>query len=171
LIVGGTQVLELDGSACGRAYTLEVTAANGCGDTTTHVVSCEACQPAEVSPPGTAVPFRLGLDAAGTVEFELLPEPGVTYHLYQADDLLASLAGDWSRKICDLASESAGTWTAVGPDTARWTPIVPGLIFEGYWVVIAESRSVEGPYGTVSGGFPRTPDTDGLGSVLSVGCP
>ena len=103
---------------------------------------------------------------------KLLPDPGVTYHLYHAVDVASFLAGDWTNKFCDLAAAAAGsTWTLVDATTARWTPALPLLIFEGYWVVVAENAGLEGPYGTVTGGLPRPADLDGIGSNLNVGCP
>lgn len=164
-VIGTSQVLSLGLEACGRSYTATVEGVNGCFASESHPIVCQTCTPPEVSGSGTLVPFRMGLDAAGTIEFELLPDPDVTYNLYQADTIAEILAGEWGFKYCDLSSPVLGTWTPIGPDTVRWTPIVPVLVFEGHWVVVAERFGYEGSYG------PRPSDTDGAGSVASVGCP
>ena len=64
------------------------------------------------------------------------------------------------------------TWTPIAADKVRWTPIVPELIFPGYWVVMAEEKSLflEGSYGVQTGGAPRTKDADGNGSGGDIGC-
>jgi hypothetical protein len=54
----------------------------------------------------------------------------------------------------------------------RFTPVVPGLIFPGFWVVVAESaQGFVGSFGFGSRGVPRPPDADGLGSLGTFGCP
>ncbi|TDI12740.1 MAG: hypothetical protein E2P04_05010 [Acidobacteria bacterium] len=164
-VVGTSQVLALGLEACGRTYTVTVEGVSGCFGSEPHPVACQACTPPEVSAAATPVPLRMGLDAAGTIEFELLSEPYVVYHLYHADTAAEVLAGDWTHKFCDLASQTLGTWTPIGPDTVRWTPIGPGLILEGHWVVVAERFGYEGSFG------PRPSDTDGAGSAQPAGCP
>ena len=138
---------------------------NGCFGSEPHPIVCQVCTPPEVSGAGSMVPFRMGLDAAGTLEFELLPDPDVKYHLYHAATAAEILAGDWTNKFCDLSSGALGTWTPIGPDTVRWTPVVPALILEGHWVVVAERFGFEGPFG------PRPSDADGAGSTVPEGCP
>jgi subtilisin-like proprotein convertase family protein len=170
-VVGTSQVLPLDAAACGRSYTVTVTGVNGCADSASHVVDCLACTPPEVSPPGSPVPLRFGVDAGGTLEFELLAETGLAYHLYHADSMAAILAGDWTHKFCDLESGTAGSWSQEAPDTVRWTPVFPGLLFEGFWVVVAERYGFESSFGTMAGSLPRPPDDDGLGSQGSFDCP
>jgi subtilisin family serine protease len=170
-VLGTAQVLPVTGADCGRTLTVDLTTAQGCARSFDRAVACVACRPAEVSPAGAAVPLRMGLDAAGTIELGLLPDPDVTYHLYHASSLAAMLAGDWTHKLCDLDSGPTGTWNAIDATRARWTPIVPGLIFEGFWVVIAERLGLEGPYGVMTGGAPRPPDADAAGSAGSFGCP
>ncbi len=88
----------------------------------------------------------------------------MVYHLYHANTAAEVLAGDWTNKLCDLSSETLGTWTPIDSDTVRWTPVAPGLIFEGHWVVVAERFGYEGSFG------PRPSDTDGVGSA-SPPCP
>jgi hypothetical protein len=170
-VVGTAQMLAVDGAACGRTYSVEVFNAGGCSATTNIVVNCTTCAPPEVSPAGSPVPLRMGVDALGTLEFELLPDPGVVYHLYHATDMVSFLAGDWTNKFCDLAAGAFGTWAPVDATTVRWTPALPQLIFEGHWVVVAENLGVEGPYGVMSGGTPRPADLDGAGSGGNIGCP
>jgi hypothetical protein len=114
----------------------------------------------------------MGLDAAGTVEFELLADPDVLYHLYRADTIASMLAGNWTHKLCDLKNGSTTlAWTPVDATTVRWTPVFAGLMYEGYWVVVAEKTALEGSYGTMSSGSPRPPDGDGQGSEGTFGCP
>jgi hypothetical protein len=113
----------------------------------------------------------MDVDGLGTIEFELLPNPGLVYHLYHAADEAAVLAGDWTNKFCDLASGATGTWTPVDPTTVRWTPLAPPLVFEGYWVVVAEGLGLEGLYGVMSGGGARPSDADRTGSANNLGCP
>jgi hypothetical protein len=170
-VVGSVQTLVLDGSACGRTYTVDVSNADGCTDTTALEVQCEVCTPPEVSPAGSPVPLRMDVDGSGTIEFELQPEPDVTYNLYHAADVKSYLAGDWTNKFCDLANGTLGTWTPVDANTVRWVPLVPPVIFEGYWVAVAERLGLEGSYGVMSGGLQRTPDTDGAGSESTINCP
>ena len=168
-VVGTSQLLDLDASACGRTYTVEVDGGNGCTESVPHEVSCMICDPGEVSAPGSAVPFLFGIDAAGTLEFQLLPDPGVVYHLYGATTVADILAGDWTHKYCNLESSAIGTWNTVDATTVRWTPLIPAIMFAGHWVVIAESFGIEGSYGSGIGG-PRSKDADGMGSSTNV-CP
>ncbi len=158
-------MLSLGLEACGKSYTVTVEGLNGCFGSESWPIVCAACTPPEVSSTGALVPLRMGLDAAGTIEFELLPDPDLTYNLYQANTVAEILAGDWTYKYCDLSSPALGTWTPIGPDTVRWTPMFPELVFEGHWVVVAEQFGYEGSFG------PRPSDADGAGSVASLGCP
>jgi hypothetical protein len=159
------------GDACGRTYSVQVTDGNGCVTQTSHVVACTTCTPDEVSAAGSAVPLRVGLDAAGTLEFELLPGGDVTYTLYHSATIEDMLAGEWTHRFCDLAAGVTGTWTPLGPDTVRWTPVVPGLFYEGVWVVVAERQGYESSYGLMSDGEERPADADGVGTEGSWGCP
>ena len=134
-------------------------------------VSCTPVPAPEVSPPGSDVPFQMGIDAAETIEFELNPNPGLVYHLYHVDSIASMQAGDWTNKWCDLETSTQGTWTPVDADTVRWTPASPGLLPPGLWVVVAEDAGLEGSYGADSLGAPRAADLDGLGSVGSFDCP
>ena len=131
-----------------------------------------SCEPPEVSPPTAPIPFRMEIDAAGTVEFELIPDADAAYHLYSADTVAEMLAGDWTHKYCDLEQNAFGTWSSAG-GAARWTPFNPAVLLPGYWVVVAETPLVglEGSYGTGSGGAPRPADSDGTGSGFNLGCP
>ncbi len=171
-VLGGAQVLSLDPQvACGRLYTVEVSNAEGCSDSTGHTVSCVACMPPEVSAQGSPVPLRLGVDPAGAIEFELLPDTDVTYSLYNVSSIAAMLSGDWTYRFCDLENNTLGTWTPIDATTVRWTPVSPAILFEGFWVVVADRLAVEGPYGVTSSGSPRAVDLDGSGSAASLGCP
>jgi subtilisin-like proprotein convertase family protein len=167
-VVGTEQFLELDTNACGRDYSVEMATLAGCSATAFHTV---LCIPPEVSSSQSPVPLRMGLDGAGTLEVELLQQPGVTYHLYHAATLAEMLAGDWTSKICDLASGSTGTWNPLASNRARWTPLSPDDLYEGYWVVVAELSGLEGSYGLESSGLPRPPDLDAAGSTHNAGCP
>jgi subtilisin-like proprotein convertase family protein len=170
-VVGTSQTLALGAAACGQEYTVELTTAAGCSASFSHTVTCESCVPEEVSGPGAVTQFRLGVDALGTVEFELLPELGLSYTLYVTDSIGSMLAGEYTHRFCDLENNTTGTWSTVDADTARWTPLVPQLIVNGLWVVVAERDGLEGSYGTGTGGVPRPPDADKTGSVVNVGCP
>jgi len=171
-VLGTSQTLALDATACGRTYSVQVDTGGPCSDTANLEVLCEPCTPPEVSPAGSPVPVRMDVDGAGSIELELQPDPAVTYSLYHAADVASYLAGDWTHKFCDLAAGgTAGSWTVVNASTARWTPVIPQIIFEGYWVVVAENLTLEGPYGFMSGGLPRPPDSDGAGSLGSFDCP
>jgi hypothetical protein len=135
-----------------------------------HAVACVPCAPPEVSPVGSAVPFRV--EAAGSVEFELLAGTDLAYHLYGAVSSAATLTGAWDYKVCDLEVNPLGTWTA-GATSVRWTAADPATLPAGLWVVVAERRSlsIEGPYGFRSGGVARAPDADRAGGVANFGCP
>lgn len=172
-VVGTSQTLALDQTACDRIYSVEVANVGGCSGSTDYPVQCEACTPLEVSPADSPVPVRMDVDGLGTIELELQPDPAVVYHLYNAVDVPSFLAGDWTYKFCDLASGSTGTWTPIDSTTARWTPVIPEIVFEGYWVVVAENLPVtlEGPYGFMTGGAPRPPDSDATASLGNFGCP
>jgi subtilisin-like proprotein convertase family protein len=170
-VVGNAQILPVDATACGRTYTIEVSNAGGCSNVANVEVRCETCTPPEVSPAGAPVPLRMDVDGLGTMEFELLADAGVLYHLYHSSDVGSFLAGDWSSKFCNLALETTGTWTPVNATTVRWTPTFAAFILEGYWVVMAENATLEGPYGVMSGGAARPADTDATGSTVNLGCP
>ena len=170
-MVGTDQILALGSSACGRVYSVEVSNAEACTDVALLQVSCIVCEPDEVSPAGSSVPFLMDVDGAGTVEFELVAGSNVTYHLYTADTIAEVLAGDWTNKYCDLESSTLGTWSPVDASTVRWTPLVPGILFPGNWVVVAEAQGVESSYGVQSSGSPRPRDADAAGSVGNFGCP
>jgi subtilisin-like proprotein convertase family protein len=159
-----SQVLSVGTAGCGRQYTVTVEALNACTNDATQMVDCMVCTPPEVSSVSSTVPLRMGIDAAGTIEFELLPEPDIVYNLYSAGTLAEINAGDWTYKFCDLADPAMGIWTPVSGDTVRWTPPYPVLIFEGFWVVVAERSGFEGSFG------PRPQDADGLASSQSLGC-
>lgn len=170
-VVGTSQTLAIDASACGRQYTIEVTTASGCIDVFPHTVACTSCAPEEVSGPGAATPFRLGLDALGTIEFEQLSGAGISYTLYATDSIGAMLAGEYTFRYCDLENNPYGTWSPVDADTVRWTPLYPQLIVNGLWVIVAEEDGLEGSYGLLTGGQQRPPDLDRTGSVVNLGCP
>jgi subtilisin-like proprotein convertase family protein len=175
-IVGTERMLALSGDACLQSLTLSVSTTAGCsGETGSFAAACAPCTPGEVSPPGSPVPFRLGVDAAATLEFGLLPDPDVEYNLIVADSVGAILSGDYTHRYCDLESNSVGTWSPVDAGTVRWTPLVPDLLVEGMWVVFAERTNTQGvfpgPYGAGSDGMPRPADTDGQGSIVNVDCP
>jgi hypothetical protein len=151
---------------------VEVDSGGPCSDTANLEVQCETCTPLEVSPAGSPVPLRMDVDGLGTLEIELQPDPAVIYQLYHAADVASFLAGDWTTKICDLESGGpVGSWTPVDANTGRWTPLLPGILFEGYFAVVAEKLTLEGPYGIITGGAQRPPDSDGAGSDNNFGCP
>ena len=126
--------------------------------------------PPEVSAPGAVTQFRMGLDAVGPLEFELIADPSMTYTLYATDSIASMLAGDYTYRICDLENNVFGAWAVTGPTTVQWTPAIPTLIVEGYWVVVGERLGFEGPYGSSSAGTPRPHDLDLVGSVATLGC-
>ena len=115
---------------------------------------------------------EVGALVGPAVEFELLDVPDVAYHLWLAYTGAEVLAGDYALRFCDLEVNVLGTWTPVDATTVRWTPVVPALLFPGYWVVVAEERSVgfEGLYGVQTGGTPRPRDADGFGRDGNHGC-
>jgi subtilisin-like proprotein convertase family protein len=128
-----------------------------------------ACDPApaEVSPAGSTVPLTILAD--DTFRFALLPEEGITYTAYGAKNGDGIQAGEWSYRICDLATTTG--WQEDPPGVARWTPPTP--LPPALWVVVAERHAPgpEGPYGYGTDGLPRTPDADRAGSDASPGCP
>ena len=170
-VVGTSQQVVLDATSCGRTYTVEVDNGNGCTDTAMHTVACTVCAPEEVSASSSVVPFRFGIDAAASIEFELLPDNAVVYDLWHADSMASMLAGSWTTQFCDLEATPLGTWNLIDAVTVQWTPIIPAILSAGHFVVVAQSpEGVEGPYGFQTGGLPRTPDADGV-AVTQLNCP
>jgi subtilisin-like proprotein convertase family protein len=173
----GTQVIgtaqTLDGT-CQVNPTVGLLVADtfGCSGGGMFAKNCVTCTPPEVSPPGTQVPLRMGVAAADTVEFELLSDASLVYHLYNAESIAALVAGDYTYKLCDLEHGNIGTWTPVDATTVHFTPSDPGHLFEGYWVVVAEHpQGFVSTFGAGSDGTPRPPDADGQGSLGTFGCP
>jgi subtilisin-like proprotein convertase family protein len=172
--VGTGQSLVLSQAACGRTYTVQVRdTGTGCTGVVPYTVVCAPCAPPEVSAPGSPDPLRMGVDAAESIEFELLPGTGLAYHLYLAQTKAELLAGNYAYKFCDLEFNLVGIWTPVGPTRVRWTPVDPDLLLRSGYVVVAEDRALglEGSYGNQSNGTPRPHDVDKSGYLGDIGCP
>ena len=129
---------------------------SGCGPASCAVAGSVP----EVSPVPSSEPLTLTRSGSALQVRFAWQGPGLTYHLYAADDDASIAAGAWDAKYCDLASSALGTFATDGASWVTFTLPDIATFPTGNVVVIAEDGGLEGPYGFTSLGGLRPADAD-----------